>query len=118
MDYKICRDLKCKKIKTIDEFYVGRAICKDCFKDKINKKYQNENKEKGNKKYNLNDKINMLILKIDTIDNKINEFINDIEEKPKKDHDLIINSYIIIKNIIIDLYKENFRFIFKCPTKI
>lgn len=73
-EFKLCRNLSCRKVKSKDSFYPKRAICKECFKNNLNKK----NKIYINNKGNINDKINMLILKMDTLDNKINEVQKEI----------------------------------------
>lgn len=72
-EFKLCRNLSCRKVKSKDEFYPKRAICKECFKNNLNKKTNHTDN-----KNNINEKINMLILKIDTLDNKINEVQKEI----------------------------------------
>lgn len=86
-DYKLCRNLACGKFKNKNEFHEGRSVCKNCIKERnrLSKNIIKEDKHLiSNIDYiKLNDRVNDITIKIDNIDNKLNEIFILMNEKKR-----------------------------------
>lgn len=97
----ICK--KCGRKKDIKEFYLcNLSLCKDC-KKTISKIYREENKSKDKYASLYNNNIEMLTLKINSVEILINEILNNL-----KNNDIIVESiYESIKTIEENMKPNN-----------